>query len=361
MTAPGLSGPSPVAAPRRAPKGGCARWALWGLMTVPVLVVVVAVGVVLLVKLMDRPPEVPSSFQVPTSLPVSTATVASGALAFDSDRNGNFELYSMAPDGTGVQQLTHDAAFDSWWPRISPDRRTIVFVRTPRGTHDRDYTQASVWAVAADGSSPVQLRPPGLDGWSQQGHPEWSPDGNHLVLFGGNRTSPQIFVTDPQGQHPTAITDRPGSNLDPSFSSDGRQVLFVGCPGAICTGGSQEIYRVPVSGGEATRITEDDLRDQDPYASPDGSRVAWLTQVEGGIIGSWDVRIADAEGRNPRLLAGDKGITSRAVWSADSQTLYVHRIPPGGTTFQIYAADASGGPLRELTANQPGSNEYPST
>jgi Tol biopolymer transport system component len=352
----------PPAGDRRpAPRRGCLRLVAWTAAASTVIALAALVGIVVLVKAGDRPPEVPPDFRTPTTVPASATVIGADELAFDSDRSGNFELYAMSVDGSRVRALTHDAGFDSWWPRISPDRRTIVFVRTPRGTHDRDYTQASVWAVAADGSNVVQLRPPGLDGWSQQGHPEWSPDGSQLVLFGGNRTNPQIFVTDRTGQHPRAITDRPGSNLDPSFSADGQQVYFVGCPGAICTGGGQEIYRVAVAGGEPERLTNDDLRDQDPYASPDGTRVAWLTQVEGGLIGAWDVRIAGPDGANPRLLAGDKGITSRAVWSADSKTLFVHRIPPGGTTFQIYAADADGGPLRELTADQPGVNEYPAT
>jgi len=357
MAGPAGLPPTPPARPAK----GCGRKLAWIVFGVGVTVVVGLIALVLLVKVMDRPPEVPPDFRPPTSLPSSTTTIAPGDLAFDSDRSGNFELYAMAADGTGVRALTNDPRYDSWWPRISPDRRTIVFTRTPKGTHDRDYTQVSVWAVAADGSNPVELRPRGLDGWSQQGHPEWSPDGRQLVLFGGNRTSPQIYITDREGQHPRAITDRPGSNLDPTFAPDGRTVYFVGCPGAICTGGSQEIYRVGVDGGEAERLTNDDLRDQDPYPSPDGTKVAWLTQVEGGLIGVWDVRVGDADGRNPRLLAGDKGITSRPVWSADSKTLYVHRIPPGGTSFQLYAADVDGGPLRPLTEGHPGSNEYPST
>ena len=32
--------------------------------------------------------------------------------------------------------LTADASFDSWWPKVSPDRSRVLFYRTPKGIHD---------------------------------------------------------------------------------------------------------------------------------------------------------------------------------------------------------------------------------
>ena len=200
--------------------------------------------------------------------------------------------------GSSATQLTKDAAYDSWSPRLSPDRRTIAFLRTPRGVHApvRDYSKVSIWAVAADGRNPVQLRPAGLDGWGLQGHPEWSPDGRSLVMFGGQQGNPQLFITDRLGQQPRALTDRPGQNLDPAFSWDGRSVVFTGCPRALCLRSDYEIYSIPTSGGQAERLTDDDLRDHDPMYSPDGSELAWLTHYGGTGAGIWDVRIRASNG-----------------------------------------------------------------
>lgn len=353
-------GPAP--APQRKPRRGC----LIAFVIVAVLgflAFVLLIALVLWARSLDQPATVPPDFRPPTTLPSSdpAGAVPVGHLAFDSDRSGNFEIYLMDADGGAVQALTDDAAFDSWWPRISPDRTTILFYRTPAGSHDKDFAATSLWSIAADGSGLTELRPAGLDGWVQQGHAEWSPDGQSLVMFGGNRTSPQIFVTDRQGQNPRQVTDRPGANLDPVFSPDGSTIAFVGCPGSICMFNDYEIYTIPVAGGEATRLTDDGARDHDPYYSPDGTKLAWLTQVSGGLPGVWDVLVADANGANPRRLAGDDGVTSRPQWSADGQRIIVHRIPPGGNRFGIFEFQVDGSGERDLTADQPSNNEYPST
>jgi Tol biopolymer transport system component len=263
-----------------------------------------------------------------------------------------------------VRQLTDDPQWDSWWPRISPDRSTVVFYRTPAGSHDRDFTRTSLWAIGADGSGAVLVRPAGLDKWPVQGHAEWAPDGQSLVMFGGpNRSNPQIFLTDRLGQNPRQITDRPGSNLDPSFAPDGRTIVFVGCPERFCTPGDQEVYTVPVAGGDATRITHDGIRDNDPYYSPDGTQLAWLSQISGVLVGSWDIRIAPAAGgADPRRLVGDDNVNSRPQWSADGRTIYFHRSVKGsGNGFQVWSIGVDGTDPREITAGQPGTNEYPAT
>ena len=301
---------------------------------------------------------VPSSWKPPTSLPVARALPTS-SFAFDSDRTGNFELFTMPLAGGAAKRLTNDPAYDSWSPRISPDRRTILFHRAPKGVHDLDHSKISLWAVGSDGSGARQLRPAGLDGWYQQGHAEWSPDGKALVLFGGSRLSPQIFVTDQLGQRPRAVTNRPGTNLDPAFTPDGSQIVFVGCAQAICTESDYEIYRVRRDGTGETRLTDDDLRDHDPVVSPDGRRIAWLTAFGGPGVGVWDIQVAAADGSGARRLLGDNGITSRPEWLPDSASVLTHRVAPGRLAFSVYRVSVDGSSVVELTKGQPGSNEYP--
>ena len=95
-----------------------------------------------------------TTWTTPSALPRSDP-LPEDQLAFNSDRTGNFELFVMPAAGGEATQLTHEPAYDSWSPRVSPDRRTLLFYRTPKGVHDRDYTQAALWAVAADGTGPA--------------------------------------------------------------------------------------------------------------------------------------------------------------------------------------------------------------
>jgi Tol biopolymer transport system component len=51
----------------------------------------------------------------------------------DAKRPGHAQCYRMKPDGTGIEQLTHDDRVN-WFPHISPDNKSIVFISYPMGT-----------------------------------------------------------------------------------------------------------------------------------------------------------------------------------------------------------------------------------
>jgi Tol biopolymer transport system component len=342
------------------------------------LLLLLALVAALVLQKLNTPAVIPRSWVAPSSLPLAGPAAATprGNLVFDSNRTGNYEIFTMGPNGSAVRRLTNDRVYDTWWPQVSPNGRTILFYRTPKGVHDRDHSKTSLWAMSATGADPVELRPAGLDGWVFQGHAEWSPNGRQIVMFGGSRFNPQIWVTDSLGRHPSQVTDRGGTNLDPSWSPDGRNIVFVGCPQSFCTPGGQEVYTVPATGGTPVRITDDGFADYDPTFSHNGAELAWLTNMSSspGPVGTWDIRtipvvrvgrngVTAAPGVKPRLLLPDISgvVNSKPSWSQDDTTIYFHRgygNLAGG--FQIWAVNADGSHLRKVTAGQPGSNEYPS-
>jgi Tol biopolymer transport system component len=325
------------------------------------------VTVVVVVGRADRPADVPPGFAPPAALPRATHPLPVNHLLFASDRRGTFGIYAMQNDGQQVRPLVEDPQYQSWGVRLSPDRATAIFYRTPAGETDRDPAAASLWAVAADGGAPVMLRPAGLDGWVVQNHAEWDHYGSALVMSGGSRTNPQIFVTDALGQHPRQLTTRPGVNTDPSYTPDGKEIFFIGCPGETCEQQDREIYRMPAGGGEPVRITTDHRPDRQPYVSPQGNKLAWLS-IPGTEAGDgWQIRLADREGEvidNPRSLLPLSGedVVGRPQWSLDGSTIYVHRKIAGRATTGIFAISTNSpqGP-RELTLGQSGNHEDPSS
>jgi len=289
---------------------------------------------------------------------VAVPKVARGNIVYDSNRSGTYEIFTMPLDGSTSTQLTDDPTWDSWWPKLSPDRTTILFYRTPAGVHDSDYTRTALWSMAADGSKLRLLRAAGADGWAYQGHGDFSPDGRHIVMFGGSRSNPQIWVTDLEGGDLHAVTDRPGQNLDPAWAKDG-SIVFISCPTWDCRRTSFEVYVIPPGGGEPARLTDDALQDQDPHLSPDGSKVALLTRLERSPD-LWDIRVG-AVGTVPQRLIGDDNINSKPNWTRDGRTILFHRAVMGSVRgFQVWAVAPDGTDLRQLTTMQPGQNEYPS-
>lgn len=299
------------------------------------------------------------------------ATVSVNQLVFDSDRTSNHEIFLMNTDGSAVIQLTNDATYENWWPRISPDRRKILFYRSPAGSPE-NYSEASLWVMNADGTGVTRLRAKGDDGWTMQGHAEWSPDGARIAMFGSAGSALEIFVTDADGKNPVQFTSRGGVNTDVSWSPDGGKLLFNGCPGMPCTAADYEIYVMPAAPlSAATRLTNDGLADYDPYFSPDGGSIAFLVNVDpakyplgnGISLGAWAIAAADADGGNPRYVINDGNINSKPSWARDGQTIFFHRMelsPLVETKFGVFSINKDGTGLARLTPVGSGNSEYPS-
>jgi TolB protein len=303
----------------------------------------------------------------PTSTaPVGTAApLSADTVVFNADRTGHREIHTMRIDGSGLRTLTSSTSFDSWYGRISPDRTKILFYRTPVNTRpDDEYYQTSLWMMNSDGSDQHVIHPAGADNWIVQGHAEWSPDGQQLVMFGGP-SYPQIFVTDTAGRILRQVTDRPGLNVDPSWSPDGRTIVFSGCPTSSCTESDCEIYTVPASGGVATRLTNNSRSDHDAYFSPDGQTIAWLVETDPSThngAGAWEIYAMRADASNQRALTTDGFITSKPEWSRDGGRILFHRYPWGlSDHWSIYSVRTDGSDLKNLTSTLPFNCEFPGT
>ena len=301
-----------------------------------------------------------------TSLLQNISMLSRDMIIFNSNRTGNDEIYVMNPDGSGVRQLTKDNLHDSWWGRISPDRTQILFYQTPKGVHDDNYSQNNLWVMNADGTSPRLLRPAGMDGWKIQGHAEWAPDGKQLVMFGGQSfEKAHIFITDNMGRYLRRLTgDKSSNHVDPSWSPDGAVIVFTACPTKKCSAERLEVFTIPVSGTQSSkRLTNDSIADYDPYYSPDGKMMSWLSMTDHSASqGVWSIRVSSSDGTGVRFVINDGNINGYPSWSRDGKTLYFHRFVYGKSEyFSIWAIALDGNELRQITRGENGNDEYPST
>jgi Tol biopolymer transport system component len=86
-------------------------------------------------------------------------------IAFDSTRDGQFEIYSMNPDGSGLRRLTDRQSLDAA-PAWSPDGGWIAFISDRANKDYRD-----IWVMRADGSAPHRV----THNATAQSPPDWQP------------------------------------------------------------------------------------------------------------------------------------------------------------------------------------------
>lgn len=99
----------------------------------------------------------------------------------NADVPGHAQCYRMAPDGTGVEQLTQDERVN-WFPHISPDGNWIVYISFPPGTvkHPMDK-EVILRRMKPDGREQADVI--GFNGGQGTINVNsWSPDSKHFAF-----------------------------------------------------------------------------------------------------------------------------------------------------------------------------------
>ena len=139
-------------------------------------------------------------------------------LAFSTNRDGNYEIYSANIDGSALQRLTNDP-FPDTNPAFSPDGRKIVFSR-----QDPFVTTRIAIMNADDGSDTVLITNP-INHAAADVSPAFSPDGSRIV-FCRIYASPffsRILTARADGSDLTIVAD--GNFLHTSYAPDGTRIL----------------------------------------------------------------------------------------------------------------------------------------
>ncbi|MBV9269334.1 MAG: PD40 domain-containing protein, partial [Acidobacteriaceae bacterium] len=176
-----------------------------------------------------------------------------------------------------------------------------------------------------------------------------------FALWFSQRTS--RLITPPSIQPLTSYT---GTELEPSFSPDGKQFAFVWDGGT----GNFDIYVKPVEGGVPVRLTSDPALDLFPAWSPDGHRLAFIrvSAHEQALF------VVPAHGGQEREItslhtqalgaAGDVGLSNRQpgpAWSPDGRSIVVADSHDHPGPDALYEFSVASGASRKLTAPEPGS------
>jgi TolB protein len=137
-----------------------------------------------------------------------------GRIVFTSDRTGNFEIFSMNPDGTDVVQLTHWPEEDRE-PAWSPDGTKIVFVRVVDGDKE-------IFTMNADGTDPRNVT--NYDTYDDE--PVWSADGTKIAWRSNRGDAADVWVMDADGSNPVNLTASEHLDDEPAWSPDGSRIVL---------------------------------------------------------------------------------------------------------------------------------------
>ena len=274
-------------------------------------------------------------------------SIASGEIAFVANVDGNWDLFSVDVDGSGLVRLTetpYDEKNPSWssdgtkivyatsdghlnivhtvtWesqriavdkdhrpkitPAFSPDEKEIAYAQF-RPAQEGDDTDLMIFDTETKTSRRI------LDQYAIQMWPSWSPDGQRLVY--GNmhcsadcgRLIQELWIADPRGGWARQLLMTHSFCQQPVWCPNGTRIAF-----SSDKSGNYDIWVLSLQDWRLDRITMDERLDVNPAWSPDGKRLAFVS-TRSGIMEIW---IKDLENGDLGRLRpfGDKDVECKDV------------------------------------------------
>jgi len=175
------------------------------------------------------------------------------------------------------------------YARVSPSGKFITFESRRSGSPE-------VWVCDRDGSNPVQLT---SFGGAQIGPPSWSPDSSRIVFDVRTADKPELYIVSIDGGPPKQFSTSTPNASYPFWSADGQSIYFSTEPPGV-------IWKAPVAGGKAVRLTGEGEDGSAPQEAVEEKRV-YFDRVEAGHTHAWSASVNGGDERPVTGMPADIG------------------------------------------------------
>lgn len=223
-------------------------------------------------------------------------------------------IYTCDPDGTNFEFVCPDGKEPEW----NPQGDKISYQMVKSGVRPR------LAVVNSNGSEAHSVSSGGLlqNDWS------WDPRGQQIAYETYSDGQFQIRLVDTSGDKDRVLTDGEGGiykDRTPEWSPQGDKILFERHNRVTPT---NELWVVNPETGEDKRIANFRGRSYDATWSPDGSKIAFVSNMDDDI-NEYDLYVMDADGANLERISALPGDEYAPSWSPDGSAIAFTRIDWG--------------------------------
>jgi len=226
---------------------------------------------------------------------------------------------------------------------------TSSFVTAQIDTHLQPSEPGDVRALSNASASAIPIDD--LYYTRSVGAAAWSPDGKEIVLVTNLSGRMNLWKVASSGGWPIQLSQSDEAQLDPTYSPDGKWVVY-----QQDKGGNElyDLYAIPSGGGAALNLTNTpETRETAPLFSPDGK---WLVfDAKSSKSAMTNVMVMDWRTRAFRALTAEtspKRYWNRICWSHDGKYVFALQLENSFANSDVYQIEVSTGKATNLTAHQ---------
>ena len=247
-------------------------------------------------------------------------------VVFQSDRDGNVELYYTDLVGSGEAIRLTETESNNTNPMYGPDSNTVVFQSDRNGRFDLftiDQATGKETQITSDPADDINAF--------------YSPDLKWIVYQSNRNNNWDLFVLNVETGTEAPLTDSPADEVFPAWSPNGKYVAFL-----VDDNGATDLYVIDLDTLEVQRLTADGKTNNATW-SPEGDRIAYQSERNGNL----DIYSFDLTKNEEYRVTDYEGVDSGPTWDCGGTNLAFTSIRDGDpNVFQVFW---KGGPAGNMT------------